>query len=197
MANGSVVHRRRLGRCAARAPSVDPLLAAAAAQTPLSTLARFILCIGGGGTFADGEEEAIAAASCVVYGHRRRLGRCAARAPSVDPLLAAAAAQTSVNTLARFIVRIGGGGAFHSAQWRRTPRRCNDGVLHAPCSCRSRPCRGPCALRRPPPRRRRSPDLHQHLGHVPPPSRPGRSLRSAATGEENDAIVATTPLYRT
>ena len=53
----------------------------------------------------------------------------------------------------------------------------------------SRPFVLPCAFRRPPPRRRRSPDLRQHLGHVPPPSRRGRGLRSAPW-EEDDAIVA-------
>ena len=50
--------------------------------------------------------------ACVVDGLRRRLGRGEARAPSAAPLLAADAAQTSVNTLAMFLPRLGGGGAF-------------------------------------------------------------------------------------
>jgi len=52
---------------------------------------------------------------------RRCLQTDTPREASVDPLLAAAASPNSTSTLTVFSPRLGGGGAFASTQWRRTP----------------------------------------------------------------------------
>jgi hypothetical protein len=92
---------------APRAPSVDPIFAVAAAQTSINTLVRFILRLGGRGAL-DSAQWRRTPASLQQRPPSMRLGRDVARAPSVDTILTAAAAQSSNNTLAVFLPRIGG-----------------------------------------------------------------------------------------
>jgi hypothetical protein len=92
---------------APRAPSVDPIFAVAAAQTSINTLVRFILRLGGRGAL-DSAQWRRTPASLQQRPPSMRLGRDVARAPSVDTILTAAAAQSSNNTLAMFLPRIGG-----------------------------------------------------------------------------------------